>query len=153
MRQGASWRYVNILNISSRGLLIHSAAPPERRAYVEVCRGRHVVVARVIWSNQQRFGVSTQDRLDVDEFIRQPDRPGVQTRSADGAASLVERRSAPRYLPQLNDRHERARRAAKASEFASIATFGALLAVIALAAIGEALAEPLSELSAALIPK
>ena len=44
MRSGVSWHDVCILNLSRRGLGIQAAEPPQRGAYVEIRRGKHVIL-------------------------------------------------------------------------------------------------------------
>lgn len=150
MRLGATWLDVNILNISSRGLLMQASSPPERGTYVEVHRGRHAIVARVIWSKHQRFGVRTQDRLSIEDILKEPALSAVAPRKTSEAEPLVERRASRRKQLAPKDAHERSRLMSRATEFVSIATFGALVATVAFAAVGEALARPLWDILAAL---
>src|SRR5690349_16447421 len=96
MRNGPSWADVNIRNISSRGLMVQAASSPPRGSYVELRRGRHAIVARVAWSNGRRFGVQTQDRLDVDAIVAEPDQSSSDFRKAKAADPAFERRATPR---------------------------------------------------------
>jgi hypothetical protein len=152
MRLGSAWRDVNILNISSRGLLLHAAPPPERGTYVEVRRGPHVIVARVVWSSQERFGVQSQDPLCIDSIISEPDRSsGGPGRALESAA--VDRRAASRNRPGSSDRHERSRQVSRIAEYLCLATFGAFLAAVGFEAVAEALGRPISQMSGALAQK
>jgi len=83
MRVGSAWNDVSIVDISSRGLALHAADPPPRGSYLEVRRGRHVIVARVVWAQQQKLGLRRQDPLAIDAIISEPD--GAKARAvADG---------------------------------------------------------------------
>ena len=149
IRLGASWHDVSILNISSRGLLLHAASPPERGTYVEVCRGLHTIVARVAWLKGQRFGVQTQDRLSIDELLKEPNPGAAKFRKTQEADPFIERRSRRRQ-PSPSDVHERNRLVSRVSEFVYIAIFAAFAGSIAFNAVGEAFASPLSKVLAAL---
>lgn len=148
MRTGASWHDVCILNISARGLLLQAAAPPERGTYLEVRRGQHEILARVVWSKNQRFGVRTQDVLAIDEIIRCADQPAPAVkRSSDGV--FVDRRTARRSTAQ---RHEDSRMLSRAIEFGVLGLFAASAAVATFGTVSDVLHQPLAKASAALAP-
>jgi hypothetical protein len=142
MQAGGRWGDVCILNISSRGLLLHSAEPPRTGSYLEIRRGQHVMVARVVWSEASRFGVHTQDRLAVEAIVR--DLPAVSDRSE--GSGFVERRR----LPRMGDRHEQSRLAGRWLEYAAFAIGGMIAASSAYGAVSMAMARPMAELSEAL---
>lgn len=144
MRAGASWSDACILNLSSRGMLVRASEAPSRGSYLEICRGSYVIVARVVWSNTDRFGVRTQDVIPADGLIHHPDRdvPGVPV---DGGR--VDRRSARRSADQ---RHETSRRRGRAMEFVAFALLGAVGALAGLGAVEELLARPLAAVETAL---
>ena len=147
MRMGASWGDVRILNISSRGLMLHCAKTPAKGSYLELRRGRHAIVARVVWCSDQYFGVQTQDRLIVDSIIREPDYS-----AATGASGPpVERRSPDRH--RLQRRHESSKSAGRAVEFACLAIAGVSAAMVGYAIIEETLTAPLAKATAALARK
>ena len=51
MRVGAAWRDARILNLSSRGLMIKAErAAAAAATTLELRRGRHVIIARVMWT-------------------------------------------------------------------------------------------------------
>jgi hypothetical protein len=141
MRVGVSWADACILNLSSRGMLIQSGSAPQRGNYLEIRRGRHVVVARVIWSCDERFGVETQGPVYAAELIREADNSSVATRPASD-----ERRAAPRF----REKSEASRWRGRAFEFGSLALFGIASAFLLFATIDELLGRPLSALGAAL---
>src|SRR5438270_4661112 len=69
LRAGASWNDACILNTSSRGLMVHMTSPPPQGSYVELRKGPHVIVARVIWSDDQKAGLCSQDPIVVDHVV------------------------------------------------------------------------------------
>lgn len=152
MRLGCAWGDVYLLNISSRGLLIQAPEAPSRGTYIEVRRGRHAIAARVAWSEDQRFGVQTQERLKIDEIINEPDLSGAYAGKAPGAVADVERRSAMRDQSpaELGRRGDRNRWAARAGQAACVAIFGASAAFVAAHSAYEALSRPLAHVSKAL---
>ena len=141
LRAGAAWHDACILNLSSRGLLLQTAAPPERGSYLEVRRGPHVIVARVVWTSDKRAGLLAQDRLPVEAIVAEVPAPA---RNDD---TPVERRRAPRPTAI---RHERSRERARAMEFAGLAIAGLLAASSGFVVVQEALDAPLARVSAAL---
>ena len=141
MQAGGRWRDACILNISSRGLLLHSSDAPGAGSYLEIRRGQHVMVARVVWSEAERFGVHTQDWLPVDAIVR--DLPPTGAAKA-GETRFVERRR------QSRENHERSRQAGRWLEYAAFAMGGMIAASSAYGAVSMAMARPMAELDAAL---
>lgn len=150
MRLGARWEDVNILNMSSRGLLIQAPEAPPRGAYLEVRRGRHAIIATVVWSDERRFGVRTQDPLKIEEVISEPDRSAPEQRQPQKGAAPVERR---RQRSRHDDRHDRSRFAARQFEFAGLVAGGLVLAYLAFDAVRTSLGAPLAEARLALRPE
>jgi hypothetical protein len=142
MRIGASWADACILNLSSRGMLVQSGAAPQRGNYLEIRRGRHVVVARVIWSCDEHFGVETQATVSAEELIWEIDNCSTVTRPV-----AAERRAAPRF----SEKSEASRQRGRVFEFGSLALFGIASAFLLFATVDELLGRPLSELEAALL--
>ena len=148
MRNGASWHDVCILNVSKRGLGIQAADPPARGTYLEIWRGRHAIIARVMWAKGHRAGLQAQDSIFVEALVNEP----VQSRALPagvGDAQLVERRKAPRTIQQ---RQDQSRLAGRAFEFACFVLVAGALGLTAFGAVQEALASPLSQIEAALGP-
>lgn len=144
MRSGVAWHDVAILNLSKGGLGIQAADPPLRGAYVEICRGRHVIIARVMWTRGHRAGLKSQDPIWTESLLAEPS----NDRSDNAApAPAVERRQKPRSVQQ---RHEHNRLAARAMEFACLGLGGAAMALLAFGMVEEALAQPLSRIETAL---
>ncbi len=146
VRRGASWGDVCILNISPRGLLLQMQAPPGRGEYIELRRGFHAIVARVVWAKHNRFGVRTQDPMPVDAIVNEPNR-AAEANASTSNGKLPERRSQPRALQA---RYERSRSASRALEFAGVLLFVASAGVIAFQEVGKALSQPLSTITASL---
>lgn len=147
MRHGTGWSEARILNISSRGLLIQAPSAPRRGTYVEICRGQHRIVARVVWTQQERFGVFSQDRLPVDSITR-----GIEPPDLPAGAAGCERRSRPReqVRPALVDHLARSRQQSRTIEFLCVVAFGAIAAVLAFDTIRTTLSRPLAQVSASL---
>lgn len=145
MRVGASWSDARILNLSTRGMMIQSGTVPQRGNYLEIRRGQHVVVARVVWSEAQRFGVQTQDPVCADALIQ--DAVSNST-TAHCGSSVAERRSLPRPAREC---HEASRNRGRVMEFATLAVLGVASAFLFFATIDELLGRPLSALEAALV--
>lgn len=151
MRIGARWGNVRILNISSRGLMLQAPDVPTRGSYLEVRRGAHTIVARVVWTGEQRFGVETQDALRVDAIIREPDRSSPEFRESRDDSAALDRR-APQRQPSSEQRLERSRVIGRTTEFVCVALAGAAAALMGYAALEEAFAKPVRQVAAALTP-
>lgn len=144
LRDSQGWSNARILNLSSRGLLLHASRTPQRGTYIEVCKGPHRIVGQVVWVRQDRFGVRTQDKLAVEAIASGGDAgPPV-------AESLNLERRAKRRQPTAEERRERSRSVASAMQFMWVAGFGAAAATLAFEAVEGALSEPMSIVSAEL---
>jgi hypothetical protein len=138
VRAGESWNDALILNMSTRGLLVRSDRPASRGSYLEIRRGPYVIVARVVWSSADRFGVQTQDPVPAAALIRDPD--GARATAVPAETKPVERRSVPR-LAEVS--HETSRQKARIAEFAAIALACCLVALLIGNALFEVVARPL----------
>lgn len=148
MRAAASWSDALILNMSSRGLLVRTDRSPGRGSYLEICRGPHVIVARVVWSSGDRFGAQTQDPIPTDDLIRDPDRAVAPARGV--GTGFQERRAVARPAAVS---HESSRQKARIAEFAVIALACGLGAIFIGSAVAEVVAKPLGAAGAALEAK
>lgn len=150
MRLEGGFSDVRIRDISSKGMLLEAEQAPKRGSYLEIYRGRHVIVARVVWSNSKRFGVLAQDRMNIGAIINEPDQSG--TRKIDPVTQLpVERRSSPR--PTAQDIAQRAtgnRHMSAAMQFGLMVMFGASTAVVLFGFVEQSFSEPLGIVYAAL---
>ena len=133
-----SWSDACILNISSRGLMIHSGRPLMHGAEVEIRRGDHIIVARVVWGDGGRAGLRSDDRVPVEEIVTVGQSAVLQLTAANG-----ERRKQSR--PE-----DRSRLQGKAIEFGGVLVVSVSLALAGLAMIESAFARPLAIVSAAL---
>jgi PilZ domain len=138
LRHGASWSDACILNLSSRGLMIHTSRQIPEGTQVEVRRGDHVIVARVVWRDGARAGLQSEERVPVEQIMTLGQSPALQLTAAVG-----ERRKSPR--PQD---HSRLR--GRAFEFAGVLAVAVSLAGCAMSMVHDALAGPLVAVSAVL---
>lgn len=69
MRAGGPKVDICIRDLSTRGMLVQSAAPPPRGTYVEIVCDGLPIVGKVVWSGDRRFGVATRDAMDVDVVV------------------------------------------------------------------------------------
>ena len=141
MRAGASWSDACILNISTRGLMVHAESSLPRGSYVEVRKGPHVIVWRVMWSEDRKLGLATQDDLSVDNIIDPAASAALQLAAA--AYPAAERRARSRS-------HETSRQRGRAFEFVCVAVLAASLSTAAFAMVQQTLARPLAEVRSAL---
>ena len=138
LRHGSSWSDACILNISSRGLMIHTGRPVARGAEVELRRGDHVIVARVMWRDGGRAGLQAEDRVPIEDIVTLGQSPALQLTAAGG-----ERRKHPR--PE-----ERSRIQGRAIEFAGVLVVAVALAGAGFTMFERTFARPLAAAEAAL---
>ena len=144
LRVGAAWRDACILDLSSRGLMIQASEPLRGGSYIEMRRGRHVIVARVMWSNDRRCGLLTQDPLPTDALIAEPDLSEGRT-----IAPPQERRRVHAAPPRAFA-GEQSRWRGRAFEFALVVMVGGACGTFAYGAVSDALARPLAQAGSAL---
>jgi hypothetical protein len=143
LNSDGGWQNVCIRNISSRGLMVELQNPPPRGHYLEVRRGGHVIVGRVVWATGYRAGIVTQERLDVAAVLAEQKLP---PRPRTLAEKPIERRRVPRY----GERHERSRIVGRLIEYASFLALGAVGAALAMDMARAALERPLHQAQSAL---
>lgn len=148
MRQSAGWGDVQILDLSTRGMLIRAPAPLPQGSYVELQRGQHVIVGRVVWTSGGRAGVATQDSLPIDAIAGDPQRSPADEENPAGTESVSERRLELRGRASERS-HERSQWQSRAMQFACLVVMGAAAAVAAFGAVQQALSRPLSHAAAA----
>lgn len=95
IRVGAKWGDARILNISSRGMLIHAGQVAPKGHEIELWRGDLRIVARVVWRNGSQAGVVSEERLPVDEILSISQSSSLQLVAVRG--ERVERRKKPRH--------------------------------------------------------
>jgi hypothetical protein len=140
LRHGASWSDACILNISSGGLMIHTGRTMSHGTTVEIRRGDHVIVARVVWRDGARAGLQAEERVPVEEIVTLGHSPALQL-----TAAPAERRRQARTA-------DRSRTQGRAIEFAGVVMLGACVAGAALNMVEVAFATPLAAVAAALTP-
>jgi len=140
LRHGSTWSDACILNMSSRGLLIHTSRSAPAGSQIELRRGDHVIVARVMWRDGAKAGLRSDERVPIEEIVTLGQSQSFQLTAG---AAPAERRKYPR----AEDRH---RIRGKAIEFASVVAIGASLAGGAVILVEEAFARPLAMVEAAL---
>ena len=142
MRLDGGWVDVSIRNLSSRGLMIHSAHPVERGTYVEVRRGAHAMIGRAVWRKGRTFGLHTQDRLDVEAIIARPD-----VADSVRAGGEPERRHRPRVVPDA----ERSVRHGRRAQFAVLGVGAVMVALLIGTTVFDILSQPFAAVRAAML--
>lgn len=94
LRSGAQWSDACIANISSRGMMIHSGRAGPAGTMVELHRGDHVIIARVVWRDGGRAGLHSDEQLPVEEIISLGRSCGLRIAASD--REFIERRKRPR---------------------------------------------------------
>ena len=142
LRSGAQWSDTCILNISSRGLMIHSGRAAPEGGVVELRRGQFVIIARVMWRDGGRVGLRSDERLPIEEILSVSQSKALQLVAADGAR--IDRRKKPRGSPPD------ARLRGRAFEFVGVGVIALALAMSIWVMAEQAFAKPLAEIGAAL---
>jgi hypothetical protein len=121
--------------------MIHSGRAAPKGSVVELRRGEHVIVARVVWRDGARVGLKSDDRLPVEDIMSLTQCQSLRL-VADGGAH-VERRRRPRAAS--GDSRLRGR----AYEFVGIGVIALALTLGVWAMAQEAFAAPLAKIEAA----
>lgn len=140
LRSGAAWNDACILNISSRGLMVHAPHGVDGDV-VEVCRGNHVICARVVWREGPRAGLQADERLPVEEIMTLSQSQALQLTAAEVLSR--DRRSRRRGFSD-------SRIHGRAFEFVSVGIIAASLALSTASMVEAALARPFAAISAVL---
>ncbi|HEY0630188.1 MAG TPA: PilZ domain-containing protein [Sphingomicrobium sp.] len=144
MRTGADWSDACILNMSSKGMLLHSEDAPVRGSYLEIRRGAHIIIGRVVWSKPNRFGIQAQDHIPVDGLVQNSDRSPTTDATATG---IVERRA---YSRSVQLAHEKSRTIGRLIEFGTFLMVAALATVLVGGVAVEIIFEPMAKAEGAL---
>jgi hypothetical protein len=148
MRADDGWSDVTICNVSSRGLMAKRGSSPAKGSYVEIWHQNVCVVGHVRWSQGGRFGIRSQDKIDISALLN--------SAQARRPVAGVERRSGSRPLPiskaqpDVAAKAEASRTIARVSEWAAVAIVGAVIAGALVTAVGAALKEPMQQIQSAL---
>src|SRR5205823_4088373 len=109
---------------------------------VELRRGDHVIVARVVWRDGARVGLRTDERLPVEEIISLEQ---AQVLRLTGVHAAVAERRTRRRAAVVD-----ARLRGRAMEFVSVGIIAASMAVTVWSMAEQALARPMAAVAAAL---
>jgi hypothetical protein len=97
MRAGGPAADVCVRNVSSRGMLLQAHEVPEPGSYVEILLPDAVVVGRVMWAAERRFGIRARDRIPIHRLIgghsRQSDSMAMAAQRGRPCATIAEARS------------------------------------------------------------
>ena len=148
MRAGATWNDISLLNLSARGALAQSAAPPANGTYVEVRRGAFVIVGRIVWTEGNRFGLRAQDTIPVTQIIAGPSAP-VDDAFPRPFNPDFDRRTSARKL-SVSESHERSRQVARLVEYSFFAGAVLLFSTMTFSVVQTAMARPMAKITAAL---
>jgi hypothetical protein len=140
LRSNSGWTDACILNVSSRGLMIHSSRAGPQGSTVELWRGDHVIAARVMWQDGARAGLKTDERIAVEDILSLS-RSATMSLTAPENVS-TERRKRPREPdPRIQGRK---------FEFFGVVATGCVFAAAAYGMVEQTLARPLALIEAAL---
>jgi hypothetical protein len=153
MRSEGYWIDVHVLNISTRGLLVQTKTLPEKGSYVEICRGSQIVIGRVAWCNGRKFGVRTQDRIDVSAFVDHPSHQTAHDAAIGGALKAVDRAHGALALASPEQRLAHSVRMAAIFQFGALVFAGLLCAVFLMDWMHEILGGSMHDVSVALSGK
>lgn len=137
LRHGSSWSDACILNVSSRGLMIHTGRPVVRGTEVELRRGDSVILARVVWRDGGRAGLRSDDRVPIEDIVTLGQSPALRV------TTTGERREQPRT-------DDRSRVQGRAIEFVGVLVIAASLALAGFTMVAAAFARPLAAVTTAL---
>lgn len=141
MRGSAGWSDVTICNVSSRGLMARCAAPPPKGDFIEIRHRSVCIIGQVRWSQNSRFGIRTQDRVEISALLAQASVP----------VTANERRTAPRKAEPAARRPDSTEAAEASRRFARMFDWSAMGAILVAGGIvladmaGTALREPLAD--------
>lgn len=116
---------------------------PQRGTYVEIVGENLTIVARVVWSNGHRFGVRTNEPIDVSATIRlvRADAPNPMAAPRTGKLAAAAVRSSANASRALG----------KTLEFATIGAFVATLVIGLALIVYEDLSRPLARAAEQLV--
>lgn len=148
MRADDGWSDVTISNVSSRGLMARRGNAPAKGSYVEIWHQNVCVVGHVRWSKGGRFGIRSQDKIDISALLNGLPAgqrlPGVERRSGS--------RPPPKSpaKPAVAAKADASRTIARISEWAAVTVAGAMAAGLLVTAANAALKRPMQQAQSAL---
>lgn len=142
MRAGGPPVDICVRNVSSRGMLLQAASPPPRGTYVEILLPGHVVVARVVWTKDRRFGIHSRDRINVDAIAGKTDSQAPSGQKTVPLGATYEPRRA-----DVRQRLEKSRRLSAVLEFGFFILCGGAAATMAASTVHRLLSGTLETIS------
>ena len=143
MRSSAGWSDACILNLSSSGLLVYALGGAEPGTFVEIRRGNQLVIARVVWRQNQRVGLQSTSPVPIGAIISCGGDSAAAAAIPTAAPLTIERRRIARDS-------DRSRMRGRAFEFASIVFAAAVLGGSVAAYVTATLSKPMARLSSTL---
>ena len=137
MRTSAGWSDACILNLSSRGLMVHANFSALAGGDVEVWHRELAISARIVWREGGRAGLEAEDRIPVEEILSIASSASLQVSAAARGAERRKRRRT----------HDDSRVLGRSVEFVSIAVITVALALGFSSLVGRALALPLGSVT------
>ncbi|MEO7277606.1 MAG: hypothetical protein ABIW33_06250 [Sphingomicrobium sp.] len=122
-------------------MMIQAGRASTMDGLIELRRGPHIIVARVVWRDGLRIGLQVDDPLPVCDILALGKDRGLALTAVDSL--LVDRRKQPRG-------NEASRLRGRAIEFASIAIIATTMCLASLQMVEAAFARPLAQVQAAL---
>jgi len=140
MRTPTGWSDACILNVSSRGMMIHAKiSPPDDT--IELRHHEFSFVLEIVWRNGTRVGVRSTERLPVEDILTVSESACLRLTAERRPGE--ERRRAPRTP-------DGSRLQGRAMEFAATAAIAVILAAGGVAMVSEAFARPMQTIELAL---
>jgi hypothetical protein len=84
LRAADEWIEIAVGNVSASGLMAKCPVPPAPGTEVEIRRRGTVITGRVVWSTATRFGMASDQPIDVEELTGAS---GLQAQKADEGPS------------------------------------------------------------------
>lgn len=142
VRSSDGWADGHIVNISSRGMMLHFSRPLAIGSKLEIRNEGRFVPVTVVWREGTRVGLAAQHRIAVADWIEASGEQAPAARPAD-PARRVERRKSMR-------RDGESRELGRKLEYVAVTGFAAAIAMTAAGAAATALLEPLTAAARAL---
>ena len=143
LKSGAQWSDACILNISSRGLMIHSGRAGPSGSFVERHRAGLVIVARVVWRNGAKAGLQSDEKLPVEQIMAATAQASLRLVASEGA--IIERRD------KIRSKSEHARALGRRLEYIVGCAVALALAMLVARSAFEMLKRPFTEVDRALL--
>lgn len=147
VRTDDGWIDATVRNVSQRGMMLDSLQPLRRSQFVEVARGRHRLVGRVVWSEATTCGLQARDCVDIHGLLAQP---GSGSSGSTDDRRTHARSSAPVRGAKVAERAEASRLLGRGFEKAFMALALASVSILAVSSALEAGSAPIAKIDLAL---